>query len=114
MAWGSKDMVRLVHALNGEFKRHGANHDLYVVPGIDRPVSIPRHANRPRTPHQTVLDDASRPEGTRHPERPARRVTEGPGRGGSAWAIYGEGERMRPEARPAQPFDTYSVSAATL
>ena len=43
MAWRSDDTVRLVRALKGELKRHGANHDLYVVPGIDRPVSIPRH-----------------------------------------------------------------------
>jgi hypothetical protein len=43
MAWRSEDMVRIVRALNGELKRHGANHDLYTVPGADRPVSIPRH-----------------------------------------------------------------------
>jgi predicted RNA binding protein YcfA (HicA-like mRNA interferase family) len=29
--------------LNGQLKRHGANHDLYQVPGVNRPVSIPRH-----------------------------------------------------------------------
>ena len=42
-AWRGQDLVRLVYALKGELCRHGANHDLYLVPGVDRPVSIPRH-----------------------------------------------------------------------
>ena len=41
--WGTDDMVKLVNALGGSLKRHGGNHDLYVVPGLNRPVSIPRH-----------------------------------------------------------------------
>jgi hypothetical protein len=41
--WTADDLIRLIAGRGGSLQRHGKKHDLYVVPGVNRPISVPRH-----------------------------------------------------------------------
>lgn len=43
MPWTARDLVRVIEAKGGRFLRPGRRHDVYVVPGRNRPIEIPRH-----------------------------------------------------------------------
>jgi predicted RNA binding protein YcfA (HicA-like mRNA interferase family) len=41
--WTAQDLVHLLLEHGATLRRHGAKHDLYTIPGVLRPISVPRH-----------------------------------------------------------------------